>query len=406
MRISNSENNILFFLISIFPISIILGSVAVNIILLFFFIFFVKNYQFFLNKIKFNKSLKLFYLFCLYLIFNVLISDNLDNSFQRGFFYFRYIVLLQIIIFYLDINQKKNLSKITLIWILVILIFCFDLIFQAYFGYNITGYKIIAYGRNSSFFYDELRAGSLIVGLGYLAVALFYFIYKNKKITLALLLLLTVSCFLTGERSNSLKSIIFFILITFIILKNNKKKLIISGVIFVVTTISVFQFNKNVADRLINMSHYSDISKKNYFEKYLSTQWGSHAVVSYLIFKDNPIFGIGNKNFRNKCSQYEEIIQKKYKLKRGCATHPHQIYYELISEHGLFGSIIFFTLFIYLIIKRFKKNNLNIVNYTALFFILINFLPLLPSGSFFTTNNSFIFWVNFSFYMYNFKIKQ
>ena len=406
MQISKLNYKIIFLLIAIFPISIILGSFAINFVLFIFFLIFLNNFHFFFDDIKNKIDLKLFYLFYIYLIFNALISDNIGSSLERAFFYFRYIILFQLIIFYLKIHENKNLSKIILVWLFIILIFCFDLIFQAYFGYNITGYSLEAYGRNSSFFYDELKAGSLIVGLCYLGVAIFYLIYKKKNISLILLLLLTVACILTGERSNSIKSIILLISISFIILKNDKKFLISSYIIFAITIASLSQFNKNVIDRLISSSHYSDVSKDNYLEKYLSTQWGSHAVVSYLIFKDNPVFGVGNKNFRIKCSEYEEILQRKYKLERGCSTHPHQIYYEMISEHGLFGTSIFLILFFYLIVQRIRSSKLNIVNYTALFFILINFLPLLPSGSFFSTNNSFIFWINLSFYIYNFKIKQ
>ena len=38
-----------------------------------------------------------------------------------------------------------------------------------------------------------------------------------------------------------------------------------------------------------------------------------------------------------------------------CMTHPHQIYFELLSEHGLIGSIIILSIFTTIIFKIFRK---------------------------------------------------
>ena len=111
---------------------------------------------------------------------------------------------------------------------------------------------------------------------------------------------------------------------------------------------------------------FSNIKHSNLINKYLDTQWGAHAVVSYLIIKDNPYFGVGNKNFRHECAKYQKILKKDYKIRAsGCATHPHQIYYELLSEHGIIGTLFIFLIFFYLILIRFKQKNFNIVNYIS-----------------------------------------
>ena len=66
-------------------------------------------------------------------------------------------------------------------------------------------------------------------------------------------------------------------------------------------------------------------------------------------------------------------------------THPHQIYIELLSEHGLVGTIILLFIFFYLIFKNLKiiiisRNSIQLGCFT---YLIINFLPILPSGSFF-----------------------
>ena len=53
------------------------------------------------------------------------------------------------------------------------------------------------------------------------------------------------------------------------------------------------------------------------------------------IFKDKPFFGVGIKNFRNKCSE-KKYISGNYP----CSSHPHNIYVQLLSETGFFGFII------------------------------------------------------------------
>ena len=81
-----------------------------------------------------------------------------------------------------------------------------------------------------------------------------------------------------------------------------------------------------------------------------------------------------------------------------CLTHPHQIYFETLAEHGLFGTIILFGILFYLMFRILKlilisKNYLQL---GCLIYILVNFTPVLPSGSFFSDFNITLFWINFS----------
>ena len=80
------------------------------------------------------------------------------------------------------------------------------------------------------------------------------------------------------------------------------------------------------------------------------------------------------------------------------STHPHQFYFEVLSEHGLIGSLIFLSLLFYLVFKYlnviiFSKNDIQL---GCFIYLIINFLPILPSGSFFGDFNSTLFWINLS----------
>ena len=64
--------------------------------------------------------------------------------------------------------------------------------------------------------------------------------------------------------------------------------------------------------------------------------------------------------------------------------HPHQIYFEFLSEHGLIGTILLLLIFFILIFKNLKKiiGSQNYLQIGAFIFLICNFLPLLPSGAF------------------------
>ena len=84
--------------------------------------------------------------------------------------------------------------------------------------------------------------------------------------------------------------------------------------------------------------------------------------------------------------------------KYSCSTHPHQIYFEFLSEHGLVGTIILLSAFFYLIFRYLKIIifSKNLVQLGSFIYLVTVFLPLLPSGAFFNDFNSTLFWINLS----------
>jgi O-antigen ligase len=99
-------------------------------------------------------------------------------------------------------------------------------------------------------------------------------------------------------------------------------------------------------------------------------------------------------------------LDKNYKYTENrCSTHPHQIYLELLSELGIIGTllIVFFIIFIsaksFLI--YFKNYNLLILAPTL--YIISIFMPLIPSGSFFTSFGATLFWLNIGIILSNFN---
>ena len=107
---------------------------------------------------------------------------------------------------------------------------------------------------------------------------------------------------------------------------------------------------------------------------------------------------MGSKNFRNECNKKKYFNEKlKFSVQR-CTTHPHQVHFEIFSEQGIIGYIIFIYFIFYLLknklIENFDSN--NPFNFTINLYLLVFLVPLLPSGSFFSSFNGSLFWIIFA----------
>jgi len=154
------------------------------------------------------------------------------------------------------------------------------------------------------------------------------------------------------------------------------------------------------SDRVKNRyySQIGNIYSINGFKKYFKeSHYGAHQNAAYRIFKDNILFGVGLKNFREESKKkiYENPEFKRTNQRQ--ATHPHQIHLELLSELGVIGYISFMVLIFYSIILSFKNNliNKNPYQLSALIYLISCLIPLIPSGSLFSTFFGGIFWFSF-----------
>jgi O-antigen ligase len=278
-----------------------------------------------------------------------------------------------------------------------------DTYIESIFGQNIIGYGKEYGQRIVSFFKDEPIVGGYINGFYLIIIGYFFYINKNisnkyKYIILIFSIFFIIVIILTGERSNTIKAIfgfflfyffndffklkekifsILLLILMFIFLLNSSNFLKMRyGGQFFKPIISVFQTNNEFNKR--------DEFKDNiYIRLYQS---------GFEVFKKYPFFGVGNKNYRIETCSTEK--NPKYL----CNTHPHQVYFEFLAEHGALGSIILFFILFYLIFSKIKiiLNSNNYLQLGCLIFLITSFIPFLPSGAFFADYNLTIFWVNLS----------
>ena len=394
----NLSEKFYYIFLSIIPLSIIIGPAVslINIIILsiiYLYYFFRFNH---LSLLKKNNTIKIFLILYLYLIFNSFISLNFETSAPRNFGFIRFILFFLAINYLFYINEK-NISIFNF-WTIILFFLIFDVYFERINGANILGWEGNYGNRVVSFFKDEPIAAAFINGFIFILSAQMLNFFKKKKfgkiIFLILLSIIFMSVLITGERSNTIKAVFGLILfISLIDVYDFKTKFIFFIALPTIMIITIFN-----SDYLKNR-YYGQIISKIYKEKNINT-FNDNIYIKlyrsgYSVFKNYPLTGVGNKNYRiETCSNAAAVKKNKYY----CLTHPHQVYFEFLSEHGLIGTIVILYIFFLLIFKNLRViiNSQNYLQIGAFTFLICNFLPFIPSGSFFSDFNMSLFILNLS----------
>jgi O-antigen ligase len=416
------------FLACLLPISLIFSIFIADLIVVILFItFFIvcfkyKNFSYF-NNLYF----KLFFSYWIYITTLSFFSENFLEAFLSSFTYIRFIVL-PLIILYL-INKDKNFTKYFFYTLLITIgLLIFDSFFEYFLGNNILGYGGLEEGRLVSFFKDEYILGSYINKLFFLIASLWFIFFdhnnfKNNLLFLIFYFLCFITVFISGDRMPFLLfligSFIFLILSEF----NIKMKLsfILLSIIFILSSL---YFNQNLYDRVIkktlreigstkglreNSSRLYSIDLENNKKITFLTQHQNYFIVNYKIFKENPIFGKGNKGFKFNCH--------KYKLDgSSCSSHPHNIYLQLLSENGLIGFSFFFSIFLWVtyiflinLLNIFRKNKKNILSNSKLCILIcvyLNLWPVAQTGNIFNNWVAAIYFLPIGFLLSEFNLKK
>ncbi len=390
---SNKNLIILSFLLAILPISLLTGSLLINLITIIISIIFIFE-LFIKKKLSFLHDWSFYLLLFLWLSFlvNLIFSQDVSLSLLRAVGFIRFVLLAQVIryIFLNDDTKYKELILKT--WLLIFSVVSLDLLYEYFSGKNILGYKSNLEGRLASFLDDELKIGGYYFGFCLLSLATIYsYFKKDYKVIFGISILFLIISFLIGERSNFIKILFSISFILIFYFRRYKLKLLSLFLVLVIIFISIIYKNENLKYRYILQWSENNISENTYF---------IHYKTAIMVFNKYPIFGSGIKNFRveiKKIIKEEFQNDKNYNNWQVITTHPHQINFEMLAETGIFGFTCFFLFFLITFILSFKKilrkNDIFLTVSTIFCLIYIN--PILPSGSFFTTYGATIFWTNF-----------
>jgi len=385
-----------YFLIIILPITILIGSLISNAIIVLISIIFVIDLIYRKNGfILRDKNFYFLIIIYLYLVFNSFFISGHPEAPFKGIAFLRFILLSYAIYFYSKIFDYSFLKY----WAIIFLIVSFDIVFEFFIGFNIFGLKSNYIGRIASFTGDELKIGGFYFGFLFLSLAFF----SKKKLFIPLLLIFLIISLAIGERSNFLKIVIMYFcyLLFFVNISLFKKFFFVA-----LTFLSIFiianqspnlKAKYNFKDLFKIEQIINNISDENLINSIINdNRYFVHYKVAANIFKQNLLFGKGFKTYRME-SYNEKYFDDTLEFSVGHgSTHPHQLHFEILSELGIIGYILFISNLIFLIYKQSSLKK-NFLTKGSILFLIASLFPLLPSGSFFTSFVATIFFINYSF---------
>lgn len=394
-------------------ISKFLADFFLSLISIYVLIFLVKN-----KKISLLKYFLFFFIFVIYISLNLLIFKPDILLIIKSFLLIRFPLFI-LFPFIFNFENKFLSKKFKLIFIFPIVIFLVNLYFQTFLNFDIFGKVLVNdYQRVTSFFGNEYIAGSYL----FFIFTIILLITDDFNIP-KLLLLITIyfGILFSGDRTPFLIVNLFLGLLFLM----NIKKLVFSQkfiMLFIFVSLSIFSLILLDSKKIINIAAFEkykgtyknivkDIQQKKNNENNLGLKrWAYYGLYtkSIVIFKNNTLFGTTYKSFRIECAN-KRYDNDHFNITggltyKGCSTHPHNIYLEILSEQGIFG----FSLFIFLIYNFFQLtkriNNLNYINYKI--FLIVYFFPLKPFGSFYTNFNLIMFSATIALFVIFNKNKQ
>ena len=403
-----------------FPISLILGSLIVNLNIL---IFLILSYStFIIDKIRINLNLSSILLFLFFL--TVILSSILNIETINVSNFIKSILLLKFFFVYLALeilikNNKINLDYFFIVCLFLICFVSLDLILQFFYGKNILGYEPWE-GRITGLFEHEAIAGAFLQKLFLFSIigSLLIFNDRGKKsyfFSFFVLLIIFIASFVASNRISFLIlfSISIILIIFFSILRS---KLIFALIFSIPIFIYLYQSDEqtyikysgfvNKVVQLTNISKVSEEKKENLSidvssESRTLPNHGKIFLTAFKSFNNNKILGNGLKSFRYECKNY---LKQKNTI---CSTHPHNYHLEVLHDTGLVGFVIITFFVFYLLINKSKlifSSNISYSEKIFLSLIVINFLieifPIKSTGSLFTTWNGTLLWISIALLNY------
>lgn len=155
----------------------------------------------------------------------------------------------------------------------------------------------------------------------------------KKTYLIILLIPIILSMFLTQSRNVIFAFIITILILTF--LKDKKIFLITLGILFIIFLLLPYPFQHRIT---------SSFSPSFELNKSRVTMWK----VGWQMFKDHPVFGVGDNEIT--------LVYKKYKEPeiKGEGSHLHSNYVMILATNGIIGSIFYVGLMVILFFKFFR----------------------------------------------------
>lgn len=396
-----SKNNLIKLFLLFLPLSIILGNAAINlnIFILIILYFLSVNFEELIKKYKYQ-----IILLFLSLLVNIFFSNNPSLAFRGSLSIIKMVLFFLSLSFFFSNRYYLNCFISSLFYTLIFVIF--DTYLQFFNGQDLFGFKISSgHGqRLSGPFGDEYIVGAFILKTIFFVVNFNFF--KKNLLRYSFLCLSLIIVILSMQRMPIILLIASLILYLLFDSKiNYKSKLISLFVIILIPTLVLINstsFKKHLIDRTFEQIGIVQTKKeqKTIHYNFFDSQWGAHFLTAWEIFLDNKITGSGLKNFRVVCKDKRYDAIKSAEFKARCSTHPHNIYYELMSETGILGIAIFLFLLVslYRHVNLFSLTFIN-KNPELIVMTFIFLWPIQTTGSLYSTWSGIFYSIYFAYFI-------
>ena len=338
-----------------------------------------------------------FFIYCLTI--NTAMSINPTGTFAYSIFFIRWPIFSMALAYWI-LNDLKSLEKFLISLTIILIFIIFDTWWQFFFEYDIFGFEKSPNNRLTGPFNGNEHVGSWIAKLALLP-PLFLVLFWGKKLTSGInimyffifFLIFFLSVFITGERMALLlvTTSIFITLIGLILDKIiSIKKLFILGFMSFLLILIFSYFFPDTTYR----SFFSTIDK---IANWRTSDYGFVWQTAFEVWLQSPFIGVGLHEYRGACNDFAQSTPGYlHAIGRAACFHPHNISLQLLSETGIFGFFIFYTMVISLAISSLKIYYLKRkwLYFSLTFCIIFScFLPIASSTSFFSNKYGAIIWL-------------
>lgn len=339
----------------------------------------------------------------LWLFLNLVVSpfavDPME-SFSRSLPWIRFVMFYAAVTVWL-LADARDLRLVAWWMAGVVALVSVDVLVQGLSGVALTGNPMFGDGIAGRLTgsLDRPNIGMLLAKFGFPTLGLLAWLCRRASTrwtipaAAALCALMLAAILLTGERGAAVLTLLGLLLtILFLFVAHPRWRLAAAGLSasLIGTVITVILVVERLRARGAVLA--DDLSR------FPETIYGNLFDLSLRIFLDNPLSGVGLKNFRLVCPLYKDagVLSE-------CHPHAHNIYLEWLSEAGAVGFLLFvaFVVSLFVAMARLARRNAGDAVSMGLLFgaLVLSLFPLTASQSFFSNWPAMLLWFSIALAM-------
>ncbi len=340
---------------------------------------------------------------CVFVVYCVFINSSLSinptESLKYSIYFLRW-PLFALALTYWLFTDLQSLKKFLYALSFVTLFLILDTWYQYLMGHDIFGIEKFNDIRLTGPLGDP-HIGMWLTKLIILPLFCFAIMKKyedllrQKYFFLTLFIFLGVyflTIFITGERMALLMALLSISIILLGLLANKNISILKILFLFLLLSLATYFFaiaNPEQSQRAI----FSSIDK---IINWKTSDYGLVWKSAYDVWQEAPLFGAGLHKYREACELLGTYGTTNNPIGPGVCFHPHNITMQLLSETGVVGFVLFFSMVITLSIGMLKEYFLNknwLILFLSLNVLLACFLPIQSNTDFFSNKYSSLVWL-------------